>query len=308
MRKLLLASVSGLAFAAAGAASAADMSIPVKAPMLAPPPFSWTGCYAGAHVGWGWGHSTFSDNYGAEGFENVYGKATFAAPSHAIPLYSSLIDSFSNGRSASINSSGAVFGGQLGCDYQFQGNFVIGISGSAAGAAINGTGQDPNSFNARLIDFGRVGSQFGTSSGLLSANTDFLADISGRLGYTWAQTLFYVKGGVAFTHNNYIANTWSGADYTSGGPYHVDTYGAFVANDNVTGGIVGGGLEWALTSNWSVFAEYDHYFFPTKTVNFTANGIGAFGVPLNYSALVNVKQDIDTVKVGVNYRFNFWHL
>ena len=45
--------------------------------------------------------------------------------------------------------------------------------------------------------------------------------------------------------------------------------------------------------NWSVKAEYDHYDFGTDTV------ILSNLVPLT------VKETIDTIKVGLNYRFGW---
>ena len=59
MKKILLGSVATGALVAAGSASAADLG-PRPAykapPMVAPVPiFSWTGCFVGAHGGYGWG-------------------------------------------------------------------------------------------------------------------------------------------------------------------------------------------------------------------------------------------------------------
>ena len=39
------------------------MSVP-----LAPPPFTWTGCYAGAQASGGWGQKTLNDPNGIPGF------------------------------------------------------------------------------------------------------------------------------------------------------------------------------------------------------------------------------------------------
>ena len=56
MKKRFLGSISLIALNAGGSALAADM--PVKA-RPAPPPavYSWTGCYGGGFVGYGWGNS-----------------------------------------------------------------------------------------------------------------------------------------------------------------------------------------------------------------------------------------------------------
>ena len=56
MKKLFLASAAALVILnAGGSALAADM--PVKAPQPPPPIYSWTGCYGGGFVGYGWGKS-----------------------------------------------------------------------------------------------------------------------------------------------------------------------------------------------------------------------------------------------------------
>src|SRR6516225_1726621 len=55
-RQVLLSSVSALALVTASEPNSADL--PVKAPIIAPAPiFSWTGCYVGGHVGFGWGRN-----------------------------------------------------------------------------------------------------------------------------------------------------------------------------------------------------------------------------------------------------------
>ena len=65
MRKLLLASVAGVALAAGAPANAADLGtrMPVKAPpMVAPVPvFTWTGFYVGGHIGYLWGHTRIEE-------------------------------------------------------------------------------------------------------------------------------------------------------------------------------------------------------------------------------------------------------
>ena len=57
-KKKLLIAIAMLG-AAAGSAGAADLARPIyKAPIVAAvPAFSWTGCYIGAHGGYGWGRN-----------------------------------------------------------------------------------------------------------------------------------------------------------------------------------------------------------------------------------------------------------
>jgi len=248
MKKLLLASVAGVALIAAGSANAADLGRPVyKAPppVAAPVPvFSWTGCYIGAHVGWGWGKKDNSNSH----FDGDSEPTVFLT--------------------GSIDTSGGIFGGQVGCDYQFGlgkggglGAWVIGVQGSVSGADINGIANDVEG------DF-------------LHVKTDFLASVTGRLGWSgWdPRVLFYVKGGGAWAHDNYQFSYYFGKQSRSGWT-------------------VGTGIEWAFAPNWSAFVEWDHYDFGTKHVRvFSATEFDD----------LDVKQRIETVKVGVNYRFSWF--
>src|SRR5713226_6324930 len=124
MKKTLLAGVATGALAIAAPASAADLRMPVKAaPIAAPAPyFSWTGCYIGAHLGWGWGKKEFGNPF----------SITSEGDRTNLPSVAT-----------SVDTSGALFGGQLGCNYQFQGNWVIGLEGSVSGADINGFNATP---------------------------------------------------------------------------------------------------------------------------------------------------------------------
>src|SRR5580704_2292875 len=258
MKKLLLASVAAGALAAAGSAKAGDLPMPAypppppgypyaPPPPPPPPPFSWSGCYVGGHVGWGWSRTTFQDQNAS----------------------AALIDASSSGRVAGVNGNGGIFGGQLGCDFELGNNFVFGMSSSAAGTTITGTGADPFAVET------------------LQSKTEFLGDLSLRVGFDWDRVLFYLKGGGALAHNQYSDTalfSGTGGTFTSTGSTSATPFG----------GVAGAGIEWAFARNWSAFVEYDHYYFSSYTVTFTMPGAGNF--------LVNVGQNIDAVKAGINLR------
>ena len=68
------------------------------------------------------------------------------------------------------------------------------------------------------------------------------------------------------------------------------------ASTNPSGWTVGGGVEWVVAGNWTAFAEYDYFDFGTPSVSFASNlGATAF--------TVNIKQNINSFLVGINYRF-----
>jgi outer membrane immunogenic protein len=66
-----------------------------------------------------------------------------------------------------------------------------------------------------------------------------------------------------------------------------------------TGWVAGVGIEYALTNNWLIRAEYLHYDF--DGVSFTGNRVPAlptFGVQYNTD-----DTKIDVVRAGINYKF-----
>ena len=68
-------------------------------------------------------------------------------------------------------------------------------------------------------------------------------------------------------------------------------------NEDRYGWMAGAGIEWAFANNWSVKAEYDYLDFGTRreTLISVATGAPAFQY--------DVRQRIDLVKAGINYKF-----
>jgi outer membrane immunogenic protein len=98
-----------------GRALAADM--PLARPLSTA--FSWTNCHLGAHVGGGWAHKTIT------------------APAQLVQ--DAIVGGTTLGATTvSSNPSGAVIGGQAGCDYQFVSNWVMGVEAAASGSSMKG--------------------------------------------------------------------------------------------------------------------------------------------------------------------------
>lgn len=234
MKKFLLGTV---AFVALGTASAVAADLPArtytKAPAYAAPIYNWTGIYVGAHIGAAFGGS---DSYSDPLFLGLTGGSRDAA---------------------------FLGGGQLGADYQFAPNWLVGVEGQISGL----------SGNDRTFTL--------TPADVVRDRYDWLASVTGRLGYTWGPGLIYAKGGVAFRDNNGLAVS-----------------GFFVpsATDrDSTGYTVGGGLEYMFAPAWSAKVEYQYYNFGTTNVAFAPAG----------PTYLSYKDDLHTVKVGVNYHFNW---
>ncbi len=176
--------------------------------------------------------------------------------------------------------AGFLGGADLGFNYQV-GSFVFGVEADVGLGSLFGGVSCPNLFFFTCKDTVR-----------------YVASATGRVGYAWDRTLFYVKGGAAWTKNDFDAscNTDSqpGIAGFNFGPGGIVCDGSHdTATDHRSGWTVGGGIEYGLLPNWSVKAEYDHYDFGTKSVTLTDL------IPLQ------VKETIDIVKIGLNYRFTF---
>src|SRR5262249_23646835 len=89
--------------------------------------FLWTGCYIGGTIGWGRGRDTVS-------IPNL-GETTGVPELAGVSL-----------PSVTGDTKGVVGGGQVGCNYQFAPNWVIGIEGDGEAANIKGDVTDSVSF------------------------------------------------------------------------------------------------------------------------------------------------------------------
>ncbi len=155
---VLIIAAMGAVAAPLEVAQSADLA--VKAPLSATPPTTtWTGCYLGAGIGYGWSRVTDSVNY-------------LPDPGAFFPAlpYSDL-----------MTIDGAMGGPQVGCDYQPSNQWVVGVVASYDFADIGGShfvvgpGLTPapgvgHTFNEEITGFGTVRGRIGwlmTSSLLL---------------------------------------------------------------------------------------------------------------------------------------------
>jgi outer membrane immunogenic protein len=163
------------------------------------------------------------------------------------------------------DATGGVVGGQIGYRWQ-SANFVFGIEGQGDWADLKGS-------NTSAV----VGAPF-TNQTKINA----IGLITGQVGYAWNNVLWYVKGGAAVTdtkYNGFVA----GIQFDQ-------------ASEARWGGVVGTGLEFGFSPNWSVAVEYDHLFMGNRNISFATPG-GAF------TRTDNVRQDVDMGTVRVNYRW-----
>jgi opacity protein-like surface antigen len=189
--KRLACSLSLAALAAAGAGSAFAADI---APLVAPVPvFNWSGGYVGLSGGYGWGDSTAS-----------------------------------TGSAFSTSNNGGTLGGQIGANFLFNNNFLLGVEGDLNWTGISGS----------------------VSPGpTVSQDIDWFGSLRGRIGMPMGNFLPYLTGGMAIAGET--------RSTTAGGGNSEDrTHAGFV---------LGGGLEWAWSRNITSRIEYQYLNFGSAT-------------------------------------------
>ncbi|MCS0493808.1 outer membrane protein [Ancylobacter mangrovi] len=214
MNTIIRSGMAAAALLVAAPAFAADLpqAYPTKAPVVvAEPAFTWTGFYLGANAGYAWGSG--------EGGASTLG----------------------------LDPDGFLGGGQIGVNYQFGNNVVLGAEADFQGSDIK---DDAYGYESKM---------------------DYFGTVRARLGYAFDNVLPYVTGGLAWGHNE-VKNSNLG-----------------LSSDNTAvGWTVGGGVEYGLTNNWTVKAEYLY-------MDLGEDYYDSIGVKSGLTANV--------VRAGINYKF-----
>ena len=232
---LLAAATIGLA---ASQASAADL--PRKAPAYMPPPpppMTWTGCYIGGNIG------------------GAFGDASLSGP----------------GGTVSTDGSGFAGGGQIGCDYQFSGGWVVGIRNMFDGTSNKRSG---------TIAGGPL------AGDVVNFNNQWFDTLTARLGYAFQPAwLLYLQGGGALAHTS--------TNITAGGVQIAQT------SHTGSGWTIGGGVEWMFAPHWSAFLEGNYMDFGSRD----GTAFTAVGTTCAPGCAFSAKATETSVLIGVNYRF-----
>jgi outer membrane immunogenic protein len=168
-----------------------------------------------------------------------------------------------------FNSSGVVGGAHIGYNYQIN-QFVVGVEGDVNGSSYRGN----NSFAA----FGALGNQ--------TTRNDIDGSVRGRVGWAWDRALIYATGGAAFAPIEHTFTSFGGGvdDQTS----------------TRVGWTVGGGIEYAITNNWSLRAEYRY----TDYGNINNVLVNSSAVPGAFSARTH--ETDNRVQAGFSYKFDMF--
>jgi outer membrane immunogenic protein len=266
MRHILLGTAA--LFALCGSATAADLPAYTKAPIVAAPIFNWSGAYIGAYLG------------GAAADRNAVSTEPQTSLGVTTPIAFYNTSAFNN--NYSLNNT-FIGGGTVGINYQPSGSgWVIGVEGEVGYLNLKRTVVDINPVPAGApggdsTDRTQIGEVYGV--------------FAGRVGYAFDRVLFYGKGGAAF-----VDKTARFSDGCSVAPCSATTLTTGTTGAQFTW-TAGGGIEYAITDNWSVKGEY--LYLATRE-SYSYSGYTSAGV--SYTSF-HTDPGVHTGKIGLNYRW-----
>ena len=166
-----------------------------------------------------------------------------------------------------VNLNGVIGGAHAGYNLQIN-QWVVGVEGSVDGTSLSKTqlvGAFPPFFQ-----------------GLVDPKATVQGSIRGRLGIAFDRVLIYATGGAAFANFTVAYNT-------------LPLGGVDQITSTRTGWTVGGGLEYAVTNNWSIRGEYRYSDFGSRN-DFSA-------VALFPNSFVRHHLTENQVQAGFSYKF-----
>ena len=245
-------------------------------------PFSWTGFYIGANVGYSWGRAdTDVSATSSTRVRRFDGAST-------TPITDVTIINPSFLASGSDSVDGVIGGGQLGYNVQ-SGRWVLGLEADLQASGERG-------------DASFCSGTCATGSTLATAHykLDYLGTVRGRAGFLLdPKFLAYATGGLAYGGFD--------TDYTTG---VVGSTSPLAFSDSTTkaGWTVGAGLEKAIDRNWLLRLEYLYVDLgkvadaATSTTVTTTTG-NRIVLDATSSSAMSTHFTDQIVRVGISYKF-----
>jgi outer membrane immunogenic protein len=326
MKRLLLASLALSALTEAEIAAAGDVppeviypaGYPVGSPLVPPvvaPRFTFTGFYVGGTVGGAAGSSKYSETPSGPFMTAVPPFPFPTVPSGGTQVAAPLSNIASVGKSSTA-PRGVIGGIEVGYNWQI-GHFVVGFETDFSGwdlsssAGVVGAGYPgieveepipkpppntvpcPNNPNVKFpkCPSAAPGTAFTSTT---STSSNWLFTARPRFGFANGNQLLYVTGGLAVSDISFaqsIVVTGYGQRPGTGPTL------AGAASSTQVGWTAGFGIEYALSWNWLIKAEYLYVSFPNQSAAQVAAGAPAS------TGTVTDKLSASIARAGFDYRF-----
>jgi outer membrane immunogenic protein len=234
--------------------------------------FSWTGLYAGVHIGGG--HET--TNLNDDGTEATLINCCF------------LVDSYYSTGPLDATRNGGLAGVQFGAMYQLQ-QLVFGVDVDLS----------KTNFNSRPgQSWVPDGESDASGTETLAVTTRWTATQTLNLGYAVGRWMAFGKAGLAEASNKYsLSLNGTGNAYGAEGGSPINF--AATANSTLVGPTIGAGVKWAFLDHMFLNAEYDFMDFGSNSNHYN----GTFGSYGPGTLTTSVSQNMSLFKVGLNYKF-----
>jgi hemoglobin/transferrin/lactoferrin receptor protein len=169
-----------------------------------------------------------------------------------------------------------LYGVQAGFNYQFANGLVLGIEGQYSKTKLSASNK-AFATEEPLADTGELQAE-------THYNIDWMSVLRGKVGYAFDNGLLaYATGGVTFMQEETSRDQYR-ADGTSRDGFPYGKYTEIISADHIeidrTGWTVGGGLEYAINSRWSINADYSYTRFNARRAKYAG---GRAGVSNDYS-------------------------
>jgi outer membrane immunogenic protein len=241
--------------------------IPGKAPIIPPPPvllYNWTGFYLGGNVGYGWGRNSDPDVSFVDG-SGIGLAAYFAAGGNVLP---------------NVQPKGVIGGGQIGYNWMLAPSVVVGLVADFQGSGMKAS-------ETATVD--PAGPSVLTNQSN-DVKIDWFGTVRGKLGYAMNNWLLYATGGLAYGH------------IETSGAFNGPSVGLSYAGSNDTtraGWTVGGGLDYGITRNWIIGAEY--LYMDLGDTSYTMTSTNGVATATTLTVTNHVAAHI--ARVTLNYKF-----
>lgn len=173
-----------------------------------------------------------------------------------------------NSATAWFDANGATYG----TDGRSASAFVNAGYNHQIGQVVIGAEADIGVLNAR-------GTVIPVADSYIKSSITALGSVRGRIGYSFGPALLYATGGLAFANMSYTG--------------FLDTYAPLSKNGWQIGWALGGGVEYALDSKWTLRGEGMYYNFGSQK--------DLWPDWPNYNLVT--KTSVMTARLGLNYRF-----
>jgi outer membrane immunogenic protein len=173
--------------------------------------------------------------------------------------------------SSTNTASGSVVGTQIGYNWQISPQFVVGVEWMFDAADIT----SDTTVTVPLLPPTNI---------TLSEKIDWIQTLAARFGWAVNNWLFYGKAGRGWVHDT-ATLTFVAPPISVVQP----------ASDTASGFLVGAGIEYGFTPNWTAKVEWDHI------------GSGDVSHPSIFqNDTITVSRQFDLLTVGLNYKFTGW--